>query len=183
MQIIMVDAVSVNGKITKGAASDTHTWTSSEDWDAFVRLRDACDVLVMGAATYEAVRPTASASLLRVVLTNHPEKYSSVCVPGQLEFVAEDPQALVKRLAKAGHSTLLVAGGSHVNSQFLAAGLVDDVYLTFEPVLFGAGTPLVIETDLEVSLRLQSVRTLNPQGTLLAHYTVERPVDLSVVIR
>jgi riboflavin biosynthesis pyrimidine reductase len=68
-----------------------------------------------------------------------------------------------------------MAGGRHLGAQFLADGLVDDLYLTFEPVLFSQGTSMVSdELWLEVPLRLQSVEQLNGRGTLLAHYTVVR---------
>jgi dihydrofolate reductase len=173
MKIIMVDAVSLNGKITD-SNGQTHTWTSAEDWDEFLRLRDASDVIVMGAATYEAVRPKPDASIRRVVLTHHPEKYQAAAVPEQLEFVTETAQTLVKRLQKAGCKRVMVAGGTEVNSDFLSAGLADELYLTFEPVLLGSGTPLLAERSLQVGLRLQSVRQLNAQGTLLAHYIIDR---------
>lgn len=68
-----------------------------------------------------------------------------------------------------------MAGGRHVSAEFLAAGIVDDIYLTYEPLLFSQGTTMLAdESWLEVSLRLQSVKQLNERGTLLAHYTVDR---------
>lgn len=84
------------------------------------------------------------------------------------------PAILAKRLAKDGHKKVLVAGGSVLCSNFLAAGLVDELYLTLEPVLFGMGEPMLAERLLDISLRLQSVVRLNDKDTLLAHYKLEK---------
>lgn len=171
MNVLLIGVVSLDGK-TADAQGETHTWTSAEDWDEFVRLRDASEVIVMDAQTYEAVKPQPDTKLLRVVLASSPEKYQSVAVPGQLEFVTETPKALVERLSRAGRQKLMVAGSMQINSDFLAAGLVSEVYLTFEPVLLGKGAPLLAEHSLQINLTLQSVRQLNERGTLLARYLV-----------
>lgn len=172
MKVIMVDAISLDGKITNDKG-ETHAWTSSEDWEHFLGLRDQSDVIVMGATTYEVGKPKPDPSRLRVVLTHRPEQYQAAAIPGQLEFATEKPRDLVARLTKAGYKQLLVAGGSHVNSDFLQAGLVHEFYLTFEPVLLGKGTPLLVERNLGIKLHLQSVRRLNDRGTLLAHYRID----------
>lgn len=66
----------------------------------------------------------------------------------------------------------MLAGGGRLCSDFFVADLVDDVYMSFEPVLFGEGAPMLREVPFTVSLQLESVRQLNTQGTLLAHYVV-----------
>ncbi len=174
MHITLADVVSLNGKITKGDDPNIHGWSSDEDWEHFVRLRDAQDVMVIDRHTYETVRPQPSPGLLRVVLTSHPERFVAETVPGQLEFANQTPQSLVDRLTKEGHQKMLVAGGGRVCSEFLTAGLVHDIYLSFEPVLFGEGKPMLAEKPLEVVLQLESVTKLNDRGTLLAHYIVQK---------
>jgi dihydrofolate reductase len=167
--------MSANGRITKGDEPNVHDWSSSEDSQHFIDLRDNADVVVIDRTTYELVQPELEAGKLRVVLTHHPETYVDQVVPGQLEFTSEPVAELVKRLHEAGKQRLLMAGGRHVSAEFLAAGIVDDIYLTYEPLLFSQGTTMLAdESWLEVSLRLQSVKQLNERGTLLAHYTVDR---------
>jgi len=170
----MVDVVSLDGKITKGDSGEVHTWSSKEDWQEFLRLRDSQQVLIMGSTTYQSVKPRPGDSLLRIVLTSQPEKYADAARPGQLEFITATPRQLMARLAKENYERVMVLGGSHVNSEFLQAGLVDEAYITLEPVVLGTGTPLVAARPLMVRFTLQSVQRLNDRGTLLLHYLLDR---------
>jgi dihydrofolate reductase len=170
VHITLAYVASLNGKITKGDNSDVHEWSSAEDWKHFERLRDEYEVIIIDRKTYEAVRPPAEQGKLRIVFTSTPERIQAV--PEQLEFVDESPAALVKRLSRKGYKKVLIAGGARLSGSFLKAGLVDDVYISFEPVLFGSGRPMIVGDAIDVALRLQSYERLNDQGTLLAHYTV-----------
>jgi dihydrofolate reductase len=171
VHITIADVISLNGKITKGDNPNIHEWSSAEDWQHFVQLRDQHDAVIIDRHTYETVRPPAELDRLRIVFTSTPERFSGAAVPGQLEFVNVSPSELAERLAQEGHQKVLIAGGARLCSDFLAAGLVDDVY-SFEPVLFGTGKSMLSETDLNISLQLQSVEQLNERGTLLARYSV-----------
>jgi len=170
MQITLAYVISLNGKITKGDDPDVKLWSSDEDWEHFVELRGKSDVVVMDRKTYETVKPPAESGKLRVVFTSTPERFQGL--EGQLEFVNETPAEFVKRMSESGYEKILLAGGARLSGDFLAAGLVDDVYISYEPVLFGSGRPMIDEGGLDVKLRLQSVERLNEQGTILAHYKV-----------
>jgi dihydrofolate reductase len=152
----------------------TH-WSSKEDWEQFLALRQQYDLLVMGRKTYDAVLPTPEADRLRVVLTSHPDEYAAAVVPGQLEFSALRPKELIAALEARGYTSLLLLGGGKVNGAFLAAGLGDELYLTIEPVVFGNGVPLLSATDVTISLKLLESQQLNEQGTLLLHYAILHP--------
>lgn len=171
MRITLVDAISINGKITKG--ENDLSWLSNEDQIEFARLRDEHDVIVLDRKSYESYRPKPQPGTLRVVLTHHPERFSDDTVPGQLEFlVMDDVKTLVSQLQEQGYKKLLIAGGGTVAAAFLEAGVVDEVYVTFEPVLIGRGKTMIAERTLDVNLQLKSVKQLNKTGTLLAHYQV-----------
>lgn len=175
MQVTLAYVMSANGRITKGDDPNVHDWSSDEDSRHFIDLRDNADVVVVDRTTYELMQLEPEAGRLRVVMTHHPEEYASKAVPGQLEFTSEPASELIKRLADTGKQRLLVAGGRHVSAEFLADNVVDDLYLTYEPILFSQGNIMLAdETWLEVPLRLQSVKQLNERGTLLAHYIVDR---------
>jgi len=170
MHITLTYVASVNGKITKGNSPDVHEWSSTEDREHFDKLRDEHEVIVIDRKTYEAVRPAPEAGKLRIVFTSTPERFKEVS--GQLEFVNESPTELVERLSKEGFKNVLLAGGARLSGSFLTAGLVNDIYVNIEPVLFGSGRPMIIGDGLDIALKLQSVSQLNDQGTLLAHYRV-----------
>ncbi len=89
-----------------------------------------------------------------------------------VEYTSETPLALVSRLEKEGVSQLAVIGGSSVYGQYLVAGLVHELYLTVEPVLFGDGVPLASGFE-RTALILADVTRLGEQAVLL-HYLVRR---------
>ncbi|HSX17333.1 MAG TPA: dihydrofolate reductase family protein [Patescibacteria group bacterium] len=173
MRVTLAAVISLDGRATRGDDPNNHAWSSTEDWHHFMELRDLSDAVIIDRLTYETVKPEPEAARLRVVLTNHPGLYAGKEVPNQLEFTGGKPTTLLKNLQQRGKQRVLVAGNNALLHSFLAAGVVDDLYLSFEPVLFGSGEPLIeAPQTLNVQLQLQSVKELNKQGTLLAHYIV-----------
>ncbi|HEY1835899.1 MAG TPA: dihydrofolate reductase family protein [Candidatus Saccharimonadales bacterium] len=170
----MADAISLDGKTTKGGEPGTRHWVSAGDDGFFRGLIDDIGTLVMGRKTYEVVHQRPRPDRLYVVLTHHPENFAAEAVACRLEFITASPKQVVEDIAKRGFKTLLVVGGSVVNTAFLKAGLVDELYLTIEPRIFGAGKSLVESVPLDISLRLRETRALNSHGTLLAHYAIDR---------
>jgi len=56
---------------------------------------------------------------------------------------------------------------------FLKSGLVDELYLVIEPVLFGEGLPLLKDVDLDYPLALFKVEKLN-ENTVQLHYRLKK---------
>lgn len=173
MKITSAMVMSADGRTTRGNEPPSG-WASKEDQRLFHELRDKASLIVMGVGTYESVKTTIhlNPNKRRIVLTNTPDKYKADTVPGSLEFSTETPSELVKRLTREGHDDMLLVGGSITSAGFYNANLVDELYLTVEPLLFGSGRPLVGQLTKTVGLRLLSVRQLNQQGTLLLHFRV-----------
>ena len=174
MKVIMIAVSSLNGKITKGRDPNIYSWTSKEDTSIFLSEIEKHDLIVMGNKTYKAAKSKIKLKKdkLRVVLTRTPEKYASQTKKGTLEFTSESPKQLVKRFGKYGYKKMLVVGGSSINSLFLKSSLVDELYLTIEPLIFGKGTPLIDGPGIDINLKLVSCEKLNSPGTLLLKYTV-----------
>jgi dihydrofolate reductase len=171
----MIDVISLNGRITRGEGTDIQAWASKEDAELFAKLREGYTAHVMGQGTYEARKPAAKDGTLRIVLTRTPEKFKDKQVPDQLEFMDVSPTEVVELLKQRRHEQVFLAGGSRLNAAFMQAGLVDDLYITIEPQLFGTGLNLLAETpDYFANLQLQSLTRLNDRGTLHAHYTVQK---------
>lgn len=174
MKITLVMVQSVNGKITRGDDSNVPAWTSAEDTEHFRSMINAADLIIMGRRTWEAAKPSIKHrdGTLRVVVTSSPTNYQSEEVPHTLEFTNEKIEVLIERLEKAGYTHGLLVGGGVLNSAFLSAELVDDIYLTVEPHMFGVGRPLFEDSNLDISLKLLESKKLNDHGTLLLHYQV-----------
>lgn len=174
MKVVIIAVSSLNGKITKDQDPNIYSWTSKGDSQLFFLLIKKNNLIVMGSKTYEAARSVIKfkKNKLRVVLTRNPEKYSGETIKGILEFTNENPSELVKRLGDRGYKKMLVVGGGTINSLFLKSKLVNAIYLTIEPKIFGTGKNLISETKLDTSLKLISIKKLNKQGTLLLRYKV-----------
>jgi len=172
MKITVAAVTSLDGKLNRHGENDIQDWTSTEDSEHFRSLVDAHDAIVMGSTTYEAMRPSLrlQPGKLRIVLTTRSDAFGPDAVPGQLEFATASPSELVASLQARGYPNLLVAGGGRMIADFLAADLVDELYITVEPRIFGTGSPLIVDAPLDISLKLVESRLLNTTGTILLHY-------------
>lgn len=174
MKVTMVMLMTVDGKTTQGENENIYIWTSSEDQKHFFLLIKKNNLIVMGRKTFEASRPVIrlEKGKLRIVLTHHPKKYSKESVTGQLEFSNENPEKLIKRMEGLGYKKILLVGGATINGLFLKENLVDELYLTIEPKIFGSGKNIIEVQLLDKFLQLINVKKLNKKGTLLLRYKI-----------
>jgi len=162
MKVILIAAITVDGFI--GYSSDhLANWTSSEDKKVFVKITKEAGVIVLGSKTFQTIG-RALPDRRNIVYTRNPK---SIAVEG-VETTDESPKLLVKRLSMEGHNSVAICGGATIYSLFLSAGLVTDIYLTIEPVIFGNGLGLFTER-FEQKLKLVESKNLN-EDTLLLHY-------------
>lgn len=171
MRVTLATVMSVDARITQGEAVKTSFWRSVEDGAVLKKLIGQNQVLIMGRRTYQVVRPKPNDKRLLVILTASPEKFADQAVPGSLEFVSLSPKQLVALLDTRGYQTALLLGGAS-NVPFIESGIVDELYLTVEPSIFGEGLPLAHGMAAATPLRLVEHQQLNRQGTLLLHYEV-----------
>lgn len=144
-------------------------WRSKEDGEWFSKITKESGVMIVGATTYKTFRVKRAPPGRRlIVYTNHPETIAGEGV----ETTSENPKALVARLERDGFTTVTVIGGAMINKLFLDSGVVDELYLTVEPILFGAGVPL-FDGSVQAQLTLLGQRMLN-DNTVLLHYAVPR---------
>lgn len=176
MKVICVMVASVNGKTTSTQKPLLHNWTSEEDQTYFSQLIQQSSLLIMGRLTYEAAKKDMQHSdgRLRVIITSDPEAFAKEAIPNQLEFTNETPVALITRLEQEGFTKALLLGGAHTNTTFIQENLINELWLTIEPALFGSGNPLFADGTFEKNLKLLSVEKLNSEGTLLLKYACSR---------
>lgn len=172
MKIILVFVTTLDGKITKWGLPDVRIWTSGEDQKYFSGLWKTNRLIVMGSKTFNVNPVKVSSGQHIVVMTRFPEQYKNQEIPGSLEFVSQSPASLAERFAKEGYMQMMVAGGAHVATSFLKEQLIDEIWLTIEPKIFGTGGNFVIEESLDMDLQLLSYEKVNEQGTLITKYAV-----------
>nr|AIA16737.1 RibD C-terminal domain protein [uncultured bacterium] len=164
MKVFLIAAVTADGYIARHGdhAAD---WTSKEDKQVFVRLTKEAGVMVMGSRTFATIN-RALPERRTVVYSSKPDH---ITVPG-IEVTNEAPGDLVRRLEKEGANGLAVCGGATIYDLFMQAGVVDELYLTVEPVTFGRGITL-FNTPLDLSLKLLETEQLGSNSVLL-HYQI-----------
>lgn len=166
--------MSVDGKTTKGNDPNIYKWTSKEDQKHFFSLIEKFNVIIMGRKTFLAAKGLMKLSpkKLRLVITKNPNSFKQAEIPGQLEFTSDSPEAILRKLQKRKYKEILLAGGANINTLFFKVKLVNELWLTIEPYIFGSGNSLVADEKLNVNLHLKSVKRLNTKGTLFLKYKV-----------
>jgi dihydrofolate reductase len=172
MKTILIFVSTLDGKITKWGDPKVRSWSSKNDQDYFDKIWDDTRVVIMGSGTYkpDPVRPNPKH--LFIVMTRKPAFYEMEEKEGQLEFTSESPSFLVKRFEEEGDARVLIVGGPQIATAFLREQLIDELWLTIEPKIFGTGASFVTEEKLDINLNLLSSERMNEQGTLITKYRV-----------
>ena len=171
MKTILIFVSTLDGKITKWGEPHVKSWSSHQDQDYYKKIWNESQFIVMGSNTFNAGSFPSSKPQL-IIMTRHPEKYESLRIPGQIEFTNESPVELSGRFKSKGYEQMLVVGGPHVATSFLRDQLIDELWLTFEPKIFGIGGNFATDVKLDINLRLIHFEKVNEQGTLITKYAV-----------
>lgn len=167
MQILLLAALSLDGKIAEVEGQSSMDWTSKEDKNFFVEKTKEVGVVIMGRKTFETIgKPLKDRRL--IVMTSAPHQQQSM---QGVEFTNETPRALIERLEKEGCRAVVIAGGASIYQLFLNESLVTDVYLTIEPFFFGAGISLCEGLTKPITFIFKDSQMLN-SSTILLHYQV-----------
>ena len=168
MKIMLLAAVTIDGKI---ARNEFHfvDWSSREDKKLFFATSKRAGVIILGNNTYKTF-PAPLPGRLHVVLTTTLEGKENV--PGVVEYTNEPPERIVTNLEARGYTEAVLTGGAQVNALFLKAGLVDEIWLTVEPLVFGVGIDLFRGAPFDVKARLVHFEKLNDEGTVHLRYSL-----------
>jgi len=168
MKIILLAVVTLDGKIARNEHHYSN-WSSKEDKRIFVATTKQARVMILGNNTFRTL-PSLLPGRLHVVLTINPEGKANI--PGQREYTNQSPQEIVADLEARGYEQAVVVGGGQINALFLKAGLIDEIWLTVEPMIFGSGVDLFRGFEFDLRARLLSVEKLNEAGTIHLRYSL-----------
>lgn len=163
---IAIAAVTVDGKIARNN-HELVRWTSKEDKEFFRRETARIGLMILGNATYDTF-PAPLPNRRHIVMTRSLE--GKKFISGQVEFTTDAPQAILEKLAMEGIKEVVIAGGSSIYSLFIKEKVLDELWVTFEPKLFGEGIGVVSGIG-DCSLRLLSYEKLNADS-LLCKYAI-----------
>jgi dihydrofolate reductase len=138
------------------------------------------DTILLGHKTYEMMKafwPTPQAQesspeiatfmneRLKVVLSHQPFE------PGwrHVRVISGDVAGEVRRLKEQPGKAIIIFGSSNACVSLLEAGLLDELQIMVNPIVFGGGTSLFTGLREKVSLTLTQTRAF-PSGRLLLTY-------------
>lgn len=162
MKIILMMAVTADGKIAK-SSDHFPDWTSKEDKKMFAAVTKEHGVVIMGDKTFFTF-PKPLPDRLNVVFTllkNPPEQKN-------VKWVTGEPEKVLEELEKEGYKSAILGGGTYTNSQFLEKKLIDEIWLTIEPKIFGDGLG-VFGGDFNIDLKLLNVEKINDDSVVVKY--------------
>ena len=179
MLVTLIVATSQDGFISPAdrvKLPSTH-WTSEEDHQFFVKKTQEIGVMIMGRSTYDTIgRPLPGR--ISVVMTRDSEteaekarqKLKMDWLPNNLRFTSKSPQQILQALATEGYQQVSICGGASIYRLFMDQGLVNEMFITVEPVTFGQGIKLFEDQAVFDQFQLTEEKSLNQQGTKLQHW-------------
>jgi dihydrofolate reductase len=172
MKSVLVFVSSLDGKVTKWGNPQVRNWSSQQDQEYYQKLLGTEKLIIMGSKTFNADHFPPSPHRLLLVMTRDVLKYKKYEVEGQIEFTNKSPLELTEKFRKEKYETMMIVGGAHVSTSFFKEGLIDELWLTIEPKIFGTGGNFVIDEKLDINLKLINCERVNEQGTLITKYAV-----------
>lgn len=168
MKVTLYMAMSLNGYIAEENGSED--FLSHANWEKFCSLAKECGNFIVGRKTYEAVKNWDEGfgfddlkGIQKVIISQDPDYKVD-----EGYTVAISPKDAISKLQ--GFESILVTGGSTINTAFIKEHLLDEVILNIEPVLIGKGVPLFAQDNFSKKLDLVSSKEDN--GILTLHYKV-----------
>jgi dihydrofolate reductase len=130
------------------------------------------DAVLMGRRTYEAVLGFENWPYpdKRVIVLAHEPFAVPASLTGNIERMAGEPGAILETLEKQGVRHVYVDGGLTIQG-FLLAGLIDEMTLTYIPVVLGGGIPLFGSAPHTIPMRHIETKTY-PNGFVQTRYRV-----------
>jgi len=167
MKTIIIMAQSLDGIIAYDA-DHTANWTSKEDKQFFISETKKAGVIIFGRNTFQTFGGKPLPGRLNLVMTRD-EGESKLEKPGLLEYaVNKKPSEILEMLKKRGFKKVFIGGGSMINSLFFDSGLVDELWITVEPKIFGTGLKIFTDKKRDINLSLKTVKKAN-QSVLLKY--------------
>ncbi|HZX19863.1 MAG TPA: dihydrofolate reductase family protein [archaeon] len=161
-----VAVVTMDGKIAKNSAHFSD-WSSKEDKDFLHKKMNDSDVILVGNNTYKIAKKPLSKRNCIVFTSSVPKTKKAkenllYCNPKKIDFK--------KLILDLGYKKICVLGGAKTYGYFLEKNLLNEIFLTIEPIVFGSGISL-FDFDAGIKkFKLVSVKKLNKKGAVLLHY-------------
>ncbi|MBI2113241.1 MAG: dihydrofolate reductase [Candidatus Wildermuthbacteria bacterium] len=160
--VFIIAALTADGFIGKNSAH-LADWTSKEDKKFFIEMTKKAGVVVMGSRTFETIGKPLPGRLN--IVYSRDKRYEGA------ESTQKSPPELLEELRGRGYTRVAICGGATIYTMFMDANVVDKLYLTIEPVIFGSGIHL-FNKEVEKKLQFVSSQNLSEQVVLLEYNVI-----------
>ena len=173
MKTTLLMATTLDGKIGRDS-SHLVDWTGKEDKKLFIRLTKEAGVIIMGSNTFDTIeKPLPKRK--NIVMTQNKSRIkdtlsNALSSDEDLIFTDKTPKEILKDLDSQGFKSAVLIGGSQINSLFLKAKLINEIYVTIVPRFFGKGLSMFSE-KIDTKLDLVSTQQM-AYGHILLKYTI-----------
>ncbi|MCR4890642.1 MAG: dihydrofolate reductase family protein [Lachnospiraceae bacterium] len=165
MKLILFMVMSLDGIVAINELKDIREYSSKEDHEFFIREASACDAAIMGRFSFNE-----GISCRRKYLLTHEKP---VDLPEDTVRLEGDVSQIYRRIQEDGNKRVALLAGPRTNREFFQKGLVDQIFLTVEPVMIGKGLHFLEGDGLLSFWRLSASIRLNEKGTVVHHYVRE----------
>lgn len=164
--------ISADGLIaTSNRVSNESSEWSDSAWACWCGHCTASNNLIVGRKTYTELTQIDVSDILcpdhKVVVSSQDLDLADTWV----QF--PNPKQAVDYLKSCDIENIIVGGGRQLGLAFVQAGLIDEVVLDVQPILFGKGTQLLGELDRCIQLELVNSEKLG-HGAVRVHYKLLR---------
>lgn len=171
MKVILYMAMSLNGYIAE--ENGREDFLSHTNWEKFCSLAQECGNFIAGRKTYEAVKNWNEGfgfddlkGIQRVIISQD-ENYKL----DDGYILAISPKDALAKLQNS--KSILITGGSAINTAFIKENLLDEIILNIEPALVGKGIPLFAQDDFYKKLDFVSSEQ-QENGIMTLRYKVQK---------
>lgn len=172
MFVAGIAVMSLDGCLTRHDEPGT-AFASAADHAFFKKALQDFDCTLMGRRTFEAGRGSIlrarEGSRLQTVLTTTPKRFAAETIADHLEFRSGSTEGVLRDLARRGRSRCALLGGARLYTEACEKGLLDELWITIEPVAFGHGAPM-FERGADFQFKFLGFETLSAD-TILMRYS------------
>lgn len=170
MKVTLVASITADGFIGQNSEQSSLNWTSKEDTKFFIQKTKEIGTIIMGATTFATIKPQHLPFAGRKIVVLSRSQMYLPYDKNDVRVESGEITSVLAQLEAEGVTQVVLAGGSSVYTQFMQAGLVDELFLTVEPIVFGEGIKLFSES-VQAKLHLEQIIDLSKQ-TKVFHYLV-----------
>ncbi len=158
---------SINGIIARNE-NDNINWGSKHDKELFKNITKKAGVVIFGRKTFSNIGKPLPGRY-NIVMTRNPDKYKSI--NGRLLYTDMKPNDLLLYLKTKKYQHVIIGGGRSIYTLFLDYKLVNDLYITFEPILLTEGIKMTHKLSNDIELEKINIENLT-ENSLVIHYKI-----------